>query len=87
MVSFRVSPEEYLTLCEACATQGVRSVSELARTAVNVMICRNGVSGTVDDQLHDLRARVQSLSSEVERLSRHVANEQSITPLSGAAGE
>src|SRR4051794_32114321 len=72
MVSFRVSPEEYSSLCQACSAQGLRSVSELARTAVNNMIRGSRITATVDDQLQDLRARVQTLSTEVERLSRHV---------------
>ena len=40
MVSFRVSPEEYRSLCQACSAQGLRSVSELARAAVQTMINR-----------------------------------------------
>jgi hypothetical protein len=72
MVSFRVSPEEYRSLCQACTTQGVRSVSELARSAVQTMIDGGSVSHAFDHQLQDLHARVQYLSAELERLSRHI---------------
>lgn len=72
MVSFRVSPEEYRTLCEACATQGARSVSELARVAVQLLITSGTVSATFDDQLRDLRARVHCLSTELARLSQQL---------------
>jgi Arc/MetJ-type ribon-helix-helix transcriptional regulator len=72
MVSFRVSPEEYRSLCQACSAQGVRSVSELARAAVQMLIKAKTVSEAFDDQLQDLRTRVQFLSAELERLSRHV---------------
>jgi hypothetical protein len=82
MVSFRVSPEEYRSLCQACSTQGLRSVSELARTAVQTVIRGNGLSGTFDDQLHDLRARVQDLATECERLSRYVERDPWVTPVS-----
>ena len=80
MVSFRVSPEEYRSLCEACAAQGVRSVSELARAAVQMLIKCKSVSETFDDQLHDLRARVQHLSTELERLSRHIDRDATNKP-------
>jgi hypothetical protein len=72
MVSFRVSPEEYRVLCQACATQGVRSVSELARAGVRLLITSSTVSMTFDDQLLELRARVHSLSTQLERLTRQL---------------
>ena len=72
MVSFRVSPEEYQNLCQACSAQGLQNVSELARVAMQVLIQGNKVPETFDEQLQDLRARIQHLSVEFERLSRHV---------------
>ena len=84
LVSFRVSPEEYLNLCQACSTQGLRSVSELARTAVQTLIRGKGPSETFDDQLKDLRARVQDLAAEFERLSRYVEREPWVIPTSSS---
>src|SRR3954464_13152709 len=82
MVSFRVSPEEYRSLCQACSTQGLQSVSELARTAVQAVIGGNGVPRTFDDQLQDLRARLQDLATEFERLSHYVERGPWATPVS-----
>jgi hypothetical protein len=75
IVTFRVSAEEYRRLCEACAAQGVRSVSELARAAMQLLIAGNSVTVTLHDEVKELRTRVQYLSTELERLSRQVGRE------------
>jgi hypothetical protein len=80
MVSFRVSPEEYRGLCQACATQGVRSVSELARAAMQLLIANNSVKVTLQYEVQELLTRVQYLSTELERLSRQVEGEPRPAP-------
>ena len=35
MISFRISSKDYEKLRECCVTEGVRSISELARTVVS----------------------------------------------------
>lgn len=78
MVSFRVSPEEYRSLCQACVTQGARSVSELARAAVRLLIVGNNVSVAFEDQVQELRTRVQFLTTELERISRRIEKAPSV---------
>ena len=77
MVSFRLSPREYQRLQNACAQYGVRSVSELARAAMDHIIRSapapaNG-SGHWRDEVSELRDRVRNLSTELERLAARVA--------------
>lgn len=86
MVSFRVSAEEYRNLCQACATQGVRSVSELARAAIQLLIAGNSVTVTLHDEVRELGTRVQFLSTELERLSRQVQREPWSTGAAAPSG-
>ncbi len=68
MVSFRLSPEEYLRFREACTNHGVRSVSELARTAMQSLVSMEGIPVSLQDQVKELRDRLAQLSGEVQRL-------------------
>lgn len=72
MVSFRISPEEYDHLVAACSTQGVRSVSELARSAMQNLISTNGHNIPVHMQVQDLRNRLAELADQIDRLSRQI---------------
>lgn len=81
MVSFRLSPEEYRQLRDACATQGVRSVSELARAAMQGLIAPDGPAVPLQTQVQELRDRVTLLSEQVDRLSRELEPQ-----ISAAAG-
>ncbi len=59
-VNFRVSPEEYEQLRQACAAEGARSLSDFARMAV----FRNGAPlGTaLDDRMERLERRLEDLT-------------------------
>ncbi len=70
MVSFRLSEEEYLQFREACSVHGVRSLSELARVAMQKMASHPKT--TIDLQIQQLRDRVLSLSAELEGLANQV---------------
>ena len=72
MVSFRLSAEEYERMREAESLHGVRSLSELARVAMNRMLCAPPEQVGLPEQVQDLRVRMETLSSEVKRLSRSV---------------
>ena len=70
MVSFRLSPEEYRQLRDACAARGLRSVSELARTSMQSVISSgNGSSLPLHQQMQELRERVTQLSDKIDRLT------------------
>ena len=72
MVSFRLSPEEYSRYRSVCPTIGARSISELARVAIERLTAASGSSAAIDTQVRALDQKVQMLSAEIERLSQIV---------------
>ena len=74
MVSFRLSWEEYRLLQGACTKAGARSVSELARSAMQRIILDAGLidHGSTDSELRELKLKFSVLSAVVERLARLV---------------
>jgi hypothetical protein len=72
MVSFRISREEYRLLQGACSKAGARSVSELARSAMQRIILDAGLieHGSTDAELRELQLKFSVLAAEVDRLSR-----------------
>ncbi len=73
MISFRLSGEEYRLLQGACSKTGARSVSELARAAMQRIILEDNFrSGSTDHELRELKVRFNVLAAEVQRLSRLV---------------
>lgn len=75
MISFRLSDEEYDHLVTLCQTQGARSLSDLARAAMQSLIANGGANGAVDieERISHLDGRVKILDRAVERLSQMVA--------------
>lgn len=72
MVSFRLSLAEYCTLREACDAQSARSVSDLARMAMQKLIACNGQADGLSGEIQELRDRVRLISNELDRLSKVV---------------
>jgi len=72
MVTFRLSCEEYETYRAACPAAGVRSLSELARTAMHQLVAVRNGTPPMDDQLRELRQQVQLLSREVRRIGQEL---------------
>ncbi len=72
MISFRLSPEEYQTLQAACAEQRMRSISDLARMAMQRVISPRSAADPLSDEVRDLRDRVRVLAFELDRLSKVV---------------
>lgn len=72
MISVRLSEDEYSALLSLCAASGARSVSDLARNALRLLVsCGNNGSGT---QLHadDFLIQIQLLNRKIEELSERV---------------
>jgi len=72
MISFRLSAEEYEHFRELCYSQGIRSVSELARAAVN-RLARDPdpvhASGeALETRVTNLEAQLQTLALELRRI-------------------
>lgn len=77
MISFRLTAEEYERFRELCSTCGTRSVSELARAAINTLLRQPAQvpAETLENRVAELEGRVNMLRSEFRKL-RH----QSDTP-------
>jgi hypothetical protein len=69
MISFRLSPEEYRMLQNACGPKGARSISDLARKAMLQLMVSNGHANLLSDEVRDLQDRVRQISSELERIA------------------
>jgi len=73
MISFRLSDEEYEHLVNLCETQSARSLSDLARSAMQSLIANGGVIGggdRIEERLSHLDGRLNALGEAVERLSQ-----------------
>jgi hypothetical protein len=69
MISIRLSDEEYLGLKQLCAVTGARSVSDLTRDAMRVVL--NGVNR--DDvlglRLDEFRSQLKNLDRKLDQLA------------------
>jgi hypothetical protein len=72
MISIRLSEEEHLALRRICEVKGARSVSDLTREAMRVLL--NGANH--DDALRiymdEFRALVRSLDRKIEQLAADI---------------
>lgn len=66
MVSIRLSDDEFRKLHEVCETTGARSISDLARGAMQKMM---GDGDGVGERLRVLDQRVTKLQKEMTRLT------------------
>jgi len=80
MVSFRLSEEEYEGLKHICMTVGARSLSDIAREAVQRLLS-NGAEPKSDGdaQMRALHQRMDALDQEVKRLAGLVAHRFTVT--------
>lgn len=82
MVSFRLSDDEYCGLKSLCEAQGARSISDLARAALqNLLTGGNCVAdAAVRSRLDALDGRITLLDLAVERLAQLVesGNDRSV---------
>ena len=80
MISFRLSSEEFRLLQEACSKTGARSVSELARAAMQRIIIDDSFSpGSADAEVRELKLKFNALAAEVHRLSRLVTGSEALS--------
>lgn len=73
MISFRLTEGEYERFREICFTHGVRSVSELARTAINMLFEQPDqiAKETLEARVAELEGRLHLLSLEFRRLNQN----------------
>lgn len=72
MISFRLSDQEYETLARICAERGMRSISDMARIALQHLAADGIESDPLTFEVRDLRCNLKILAQELERLSEIV---------------
>jgi len=75
MISFRLTAEEYERFRDLCYTHGIRSVSEMARTAINMMLTQpsRAPQEALETRVSELESRLHLLSLEIKKLNQHSA--------------
>ncbi len=73
MISIRLSDEEYVGLKRLCSATGARSVSDLAREAMRVLL--NGVNreDMLGSRIDEVHSQVRTLNRKIEELSARLA--------------
>src|SRR5689334_2067075 len=78
MISFRLSSEEYEHFRELCLKQGIRSISEMARTAVNKLAqdpdAAHATIEFIESRVRNLEGQVQVLAFELRRFQHSTGN-------------
>jgi hypothetical protein len=71
MISFRLTEEEHERFRQLCFTHGIRSVSELARAAMNTYLeeASRVTQSALESRVVELENRLHLLALEVKRLS------------------
>jgi|SRR5450631_753428 hypothetical protein len=72
MVSFRLSEEEYVRLHQICFAQGLRSVSDLARAGINMLLQQpdRATPETLESRVTETESRLRILSLEMRRIKQ-----------------
>jgi hypothetical protein len=74
LVTFRISAEEHHSLTNACATEGARSVSDYARSAVLArMMIHRASNFSLGDDLATLGTRLEEIDHALQELSQTIA--------------
>lgn len=76
MISFRLTQEEYEKFRRVCFTHGIRSVSEMARAAINLLLQEpaRAPNEAIESRVAELEARVHMLFLELKRLDRNAVS-------------
>jgi len=72
-ISFRLSPDEHQRLKETCLLQGERSISDLARCAMQSLIAAESHAVPLSEEVQDLRNRVGALTVQLQKLATAVS--------------
>jgi hypothetical protein len=73
MVSFRLSEAEYAGLKHLCQDGAARSISELARGALQKLVVSHSQSNEAETVVQVLQSRVDALDLEVKRLANAIS--------------
>ena len=76
MVSFRLSADEYAKFRTICEARGIRSLSDLARTAMQRLASSQESPDPLWDEVGVLRSQITFLATELDRLSKVLETRQ-----------
>jgi hypothetical protein len=76
MISFRLTAEEYNRFRELCFAHGIRSVSEMARAAINMLLQdpAQAPQQSLESRVAELEGRLHMLSLEMKKLNQNAAH-------------
>jgi hypothetical protein len=71
MISFRLTSEEYERFRELCFTNGIRSVSEMARAAINLLLQQpaRAPQEALEGRVSELEGRLHMLALEMKQFT------------------
>jgi plasmid stability protein len=72
MISVRLSQDEYTALVNLCAARGARSVSDLARNALRMLVGELESSYMPQSHAGDLLIQIEALKRRIEELNDRV---------------
>ncbi len=72
MISVRLSDEEYAALMRLCIVTGARSISDLARDAMRVLLNSANREVVPGSYLDEFRAQMRSLDKKIEQLAAEI---------------
>jgi hypothetical protein len=72
MISFRLTAEEYEKFRELCFTQGIGSISEMARAAINMLLQQpaRAPQEALESRVAELEGRLHMLALELKKLNQ-----------------
>jgi hypothetical protein len=86
MVAIRLTHEEHERYQALCVSKGIRSFSEMVRSAVNIMLA--GASSiphdAIESRLSQLESRIEFLAAEVHKQTEPIPNPTNQEPVLGS---
>jgi Arc/MetJ-type ribon-helix-helix transcriptional regulator len=74
MISVRLSEEEYAALRRLCSVTGARSVSDLTRDAMRVLLKGTNREDVLGIHVDEFRSQMRSLDRKIEQLAEHITS-------------
>ena len=74
MISVRLSEEEYAALRQLCSDIGARSVSDLTRDAMRVLLDSSGREKVQSIHVDEFRTQMRSLDRKIEQLAADITS-------------
>jgi hypothetical protein len=73
MISVRLSEEEYSALRRLCSMTGARSVSDLTRDSMRVLLNGANREDVFGIHMDEFRSEIRSLNKKIEQLAADIA--------------